>query len=488
MNSADDLRKKVIHSFVWAAAQSWGSKILTFLLFLILARLISPAEFGAAAAAFLILNILGILTEFGFFEALIQSPDLNDKDVNLPFFVSIGASIILSACMVWQAPLIEEWMGVAGLGPVITALAFITPLASLALFQEALYRRHLMFKSLALRTLLGTALGGIMACITAFMGWGVYALVVQTYVTTLVNVTWLWARPAWKPSFEIVPQTFQKIVRFSSSIFGVRVLDFVAVRTADIIVLTLFGTVTLGLYTAGVKLLQVLLLLFQSVLSDVALTFLAKIANDRARVMALYIKTTSMSIAVLSPAFVLMAAVAPELCDVMFGKQWIMIDQIVRPFLLLGAVQCVQYLNGAYYTALGRPIYSFLLQLIRIAALVPVFLFGRDENVFLFVTFFCIAQTCVTIPSFVFIRRVLGVDLVELIKGYVPFILSSAISFFAVELIHDDVAAFIPGSFLRGMVLGAVFMIVYAAGVLIMARKQAYAIITFLKNLRAAAA
>ncbi len=481
MSAEPSFRTEALQSLMWAAVQTWGSKILTFVLFILLARLLTPVEYGLAAAGYLVLTLMGIFTEFGFGIAIIQRPDLKDNEINLPFFSSMVLSVVLGVVVALYPQFIENLIGVQGLSPIITAVAILAPFNTAALFQESLYKRHAKYKPLAFRTLAGTALGGIIACAVAYAGWGVWALIVQMYVTTFVNLIWLWVRPVWTPSFNVSWPAFKSITIFSSSIFGTRILEFSASRTADIMIVTLFGTATLGLYTASTKLLQVLIVLFQSILSDVALTFLARIAHDKPRIRDLYIKTVGAGVVVLFPIFIMLAALAPEICAILFGEKWVMIDQLVRPFLLLGAVQSLQYLNGAYYSALGRPAHLFYLNIMRIVALVPVLIFSKDEDVFTFVNYFCIAQTIVTIPNFYFITRILEINLVQLVLRVFPFIFASLLSFFIILSAHDMFKEQISATFIRGMVMGIVFVGIYAGCALFLAREQAISVLHFLK-------
>ncbi len=482
MSAGQDFRKKAVHSLLWSAVQSWGSKLLTFVLFIVLARLLTPVEFGVAAAGFLVLTVLGIFAEFGFGEAVIQRPDLKDDEVNLPFFISMGLSIVLGVCVAWNAPYIEHMMGVAGLSPIIVAVACLAPFNTAALFQEALYKRHTLFKQLALRTLTGTAVSGVAACCVAFAGFGVWALIVQVYVMTLINLIWLWSHPVWKPTWRVEPLSLKSLVKYSGNVFGVRVIDFAAIRSAELIIVTLFGAATLGLYSAGIKLYQTILFMLQTVFGDVALAFLAKIAHDRERMAKLYLNTTTTSIALISPVFVVLAALAPEISHVLFGEKWASIDQIVRPFFLLGAIQCTQAFNGSFYGALGRPNIILYLNILKLAAQIPVFLFCTHADVFTFVPYFCIAQTVVTLPSFYFVAKLLNIKIIEILGRYIPFLISSFIGFFVLLFTHAMFVEYMPSTFMRGVAMGAVFVLIYAACVALIARKHAGSVFQFIKR------
>lgn len=482
MNNNDNLRERALRSFLWAIAQSWGGKLIGFVMFLVLARLLAPAEFGLLAAAMLVIYLQGTIAEFGFGEALIQNQNLQDEDINLPFLVSMVLSVLLSVMLVCVAGFIEDQMKVPGLGPVIQAIAVVSPLGTAVVFQESLYRKHLLFRSLALRTLVGTAVSGVVACILAFKGWGVWALVAQQYLVTLTSLVWLWSKPVWKPSLAFQAHSFKDITRFSSAVLGARVFEFTSNRVVDFIILGLFGPVMLGFYTAGTKLHQTLLLLLQSVLSNVATTILSKIAHNPQRIRTLYLNSVTTSTALFSPIFVVSAALAPQISDILFGHKWESVDQIIRPFLLLGAAQCVGYLNGSYFNALGRPVLSLFVLVGRTVATFAAAYLAWHGTMLEFVNLFCLFQVASFIPSYFMISRVMGVSFKDLFIRVLPFVGSSVMAYFATLYVEPYVTGIAAAKLLQVMVLGAFFVCIYGLLVALFGLKRMKEVILFIKR------
>jgi O-antigen/teichoic acid export membrane protein len=163
---SDTLHSKVRSGLIWSVAQSWGVKGLNLLLYLILARLLSPTEFGIAAAVALVLLLQQLVAEFGFGEALIQRETLSKQDVTLPFMVGVGSSIVLSLIVALSAHQIERLINVPDLAPYLIVASLFAPLATATAFQEALYKRDLDFKPLAIRQFVALIVSGVigMSC------------------------------------------------------------------------------------------------------------------------------------------------------------------------------------------------------------------------------------------------------------------------------------------------------------------------------------
>jgi O-antigen/teichoic acid export membrane protein len=278
-NEERSLGSMAVRGVLWSLVQNWGGKALNFALFVGLARFLTPTDFGIAAAAQIIIVMITLFAEFGFSEAIIQRADLEREDVNLPFYASVGLSALLAAAVVAGSGGIESWLGVSGTRPVIVALAILAPISTVSLFQEMQYKRRLAFQGLALRVLVAILAAGAVSLVLAATGFGVWAIVAQTYIATLVGLVWMWSRPFWLPSLRLRPASFLGLARFSVYIFAMRVLDFGATRLVELITVGRYGVRAYGLYAASSRLNQTLLDMLQAALGDVSLSVLSRISG-----------------------------------------------------------------------------------------------------------------------------------------------------------------------------------------------------------------
>lgn len=147
------LRQIASRGVFWSAVQTWSNRALTFLLAVFLARLLSPEEFGIASAAMLVLVLVPLIAEMGFGDSIMQRRDLKPSDLNLPFALACGTVTILVTGVVLLRNPIAAWAGIDGQSHFLLAIVLTAIIAVPTVFQEAMYKRHLRFRDLALRPL-----------------------------------------------------------------------------------------------------------------------------------------------------------------------------------------------------------------------------------------------------------------------------------------------------------------------------------------------
>lgn len=489
--NSDDLPSRspvsriALDGIFWSLVANWGSRFSNFILFVILARFLTPDEYGIVAVAGTVLMFISLISEFGMGDALVQRQRLQPADVNLPFYVSTIFSIFLCVSGVITAPLLEQWLNVPGLAAVVPWLCALAPLSSITIFQESMYRREFKFRTLALRALVANLIAGPVAITAAYLGAGLWSLVILNYLTVVVSMAWLWASPLWWPSLAFNVISLREIARFGLSVASMRVLDFLTLRLIDYIILDRFGVAALGLYTVGARLYQVLMQLLQGALNNVSLSVLSKISDERERIAAIYLRAISISGVIGAPVFVFCSAASPELCLLLFGTRWAGVAAMSAPLLLLGALQCVQYLNGQYLTARGKPSIVLAIALVKCAFTIIGLLFVPAVDVRNLIICFCIFQLVATPLSFWAVFRDLKIPPVQFTKTILSIIICNAAGYFTVVLARPHVTDLIPAAAGGIGVLTALciaFIIGFGLVLLTVGRNELTVVSNFLKN------
>jgi O-antigen/teichoic acid export membrane protein len=451
------LRKIAAPGVVWSIVENWGGKVFTFLLSILLARILSPEEFGVASAAWLALMLVPLIAELGFSEAVMQRRGLRPSDVNLPFYVSSFLAFALVGLAMLLSGRIAAWAGLQGREAYVVAIAATILIQVPTTFQEAAYKRNMRFRALAMRAFAANILGGIAALLCALAGMGVWAFVVQAYVAALVNVIWIWSRPQWLPGKELDFRAFREMFRYSGPVLAQRLLDFAGTRIVDLMIVTGLGPVAYGIYVVGSRLYQTLMQLLQGAFNDVSITVLSKVAHDRERLSGAYCKTISLAATVMAPVFVLFAALAPEICTVLFGAKWDGVDSVAQPLLLMGAVHCVQYINGPFLSSRGRPELILVTGTFKTVVQICALLAFPLTNVADATRIFVIATLAATPLSFATTARELGLALGSVIRLVaIPASLAAA-AFAAVHFVRPEIAVYGLPAFWQGVALGALF-------------------------------
>jgi O-antigen/teichoic acid export membrane protein len=479
---ARSLGGTAMHSMFWSLVQNWGGRMLNFVQFVVLARFLSPQDFGLAAAAAIITLFITLVAEFGFADAIIQRPGLQAEDINLPFYLSIGASCLLAVFAIVFAGTFERWLEVPGLAKVVMVLSPVAPITTVSMIQESVYKRELSFKMLAFRIMIANVIATCVSVPCAIMGFGVWSLVIQTYLVALIGAAWIWRRPLWKPGHVLRPAAAAQMGRFGISVVGMRLLDFASTRTVEVLMIRRFGVQAYGFYTTSSKLNQTLMDLLQAALNDVSLSLLSKISDQRERLAVVY--RTSIAIAgnVVPPIFVAAAALSPEICSVLFDERWKGIDRLAMPLFLLSAIQALQFFSRPYLNARGRSEIVLLISTVKTAGVLLAILLAPSRNIFDLVHYFVLVQVALSPVSFGFVARELKLPYLQVYTDLAPIALACAGGFVVVYGTRGPFQLALGHSpFLTGIALGLAFGATYAALIALFGRRQLNVAIEFVQ-------
>jgi O-antigen/teichoic acid export membrane protein len=471
---------------LWSMLQNWGGRVLNLLVFVILARVLTPEQFGVASSAFLILTLLHLLAEFGMGECFVQRRNLQPEDINLPFFISMCVSITLSILAITQADSISRLMGVPSLATYLPGVMLITPFMTMSALQEALYRRELMFKQLTIRTLLGIVIGGIVGVVLALAGFGSWAIIAQFAAQTIVGAAWLWARPVWVPTFKFKARTAWEMEIYGSKALSVYLVDFFTMKSVDFIIVTTYGAASFGLFTIATRLYQLLIQLLQVSISGVGLALLSKISHDAAKMREVYFRCMSLSATFAAPIFFGSAALSAEVNAILYGSHWTGAEQIMTPMLLLGGINCIDFSNGVFLLTLGKPGMQLNLTLFRAAVVFPAVLLSRHNDLTMTATIYCGALLLTSPLSFYVTVRALNASISSLLSSIGAPLIGCCLSFLAVFLAKEHISIG-SSAIVKGIAFGFIFLACYLSVLCVFSFKKLQDDILFItKSMRSA--
>ncbi|MDC9837290.1 oligosaccharide flippase family protein [Rhizobium binxianense] len=482
MNDMSNFRRRAVSALFWSLFQNWGGRALSMVVFVLLARLLAPAQFGIASSAFLVMSMLSLVAEFGYGDALIQKQGLKGQDVNIPFYASMILSTALACIAAFMSEEIARLMKVEGLAPYLIGTAAICPFMTLASFQDAMYRRHVQFRALAMRTLAGITIGGVVGVVMALVGFGTWALIGQFAAQTLTSVAWLWARPVWKPDTELNWSAMSGLSKFGVNVLGQRLIDFFTLRSIDFVILLVYGPASLALFTVSSRLYQLLLQLLQSSISSVGLSMLSKVSDDKVRLQRLYLRSSSIGSFFGTPVFFGLAALAPEVNHIMFGQKWAGAEHVMVPLLLMGGIHCVQFINASYLTALGRPQALLRLVILKAVLVLPPLYFIRMDSVAGTAVIYCASLVCLTPFSFGATLKALSLNWAALIKPVAAPMLACAIAFLIVFFTRGWGGFEATNVFLSALIHGLLFVVAYAVCMIVLAFDTGRENLVFIQN------
>lgn len=347
------LRRQAIQGGLWSAAERWSGQLLSTAIFLILARLLSPEDFGLVALATALIGFAGVLVQGGFAEAIVQREDLQKGHLDTAFWSTLLLACALAGATFFAAPFLARWLGQAELEDIVRVLSPVFLLVALSSTQNAILRRNFQFKSLSIRTLFATLVGGVIGIGCALAGLGAWSLVAQRLAGSLVGVLVLWWASTWRPGLGVSLAAFKDLFSFGVNVTGISVLTFLNRWLDRLLIGAFLGPAALGYYTIAKRFTEMADQLLVRPITSVAFPTFSRIQSDRPRFRAAYYRMAKVTAAVATPVFIGIILVAPDFIPVAVGSKWETSIPVLQLLAGVGVLRSLTSLAGPSMLALG---------------------------------------------------------------------------------------------------------------------------------------
>lgn len=356
-----NIKQKAVKGVVWSVIQNWGSQAVSFIVFLILARLLTPEAFGIVALANTFLGFMKIFTEQGLTKALVQRQELEPEHLDTAFWSNLIGGILLTVITFFGAEYIAAIFNQPKLTIVLKSFSFLFIINSTSHVHRAILSRELAFKTMAARTLIGIFIGGLVGIIMAFSGFGVWSIVSEQIVFECVVVLVMWQAVDWRPKFRFSGKHFRDLFSFGINIIGLKFIKFFNKRSDNLLVGYFLGEVALGYYSIAFRVLQVMSQLLVGTTNQVAMPTFSKLQEEPERFRQAFYRVTQFTSLVAFPTFAGMAALTPELIVSVFGEQWIPAIPVMRVLAFAGIINSLSFFNTSVFMAMGKPAWKLWL-------------------------------------------------------------------------------------------------------------------------------
>ncbi len=337
--STGSLTGRTLRGFAWSFAGSAGQAVLQIGATVVLARLLTPAEFGAVAAALLVVGLTQLVAQLGVAAALVHREDLTDSEIAAAFWFSLTLSSVFAAGMYAFAPQLGAFVGLGPDSHLLRLLSVTLVLAGATAVPAGLLQRRLRFRPMAVVDLLaaGPATIGV-SVVLALRGFGPDALAWAVIVAALVTAVGyaVVARPAITPQSPAAAwRSLRPMIGFGSGYSITQLGNWVALNADNVVVARLLGTGPLGVYTRAYNLLSEPANVIGGAADKVLFPAMARVRDDGERLRGAYVRAASLVALVTVPAGVVLFALAPEVVHVLLGAQW---EAVVVPLQVFALV------------------------------------------------------------------------------------------------------------------------------------------------------
>jgi polysaccharide transporter, PST family len=367
------LEGRVARGLSWTMLDVWGREGLNFLVFLVLANLLLPVDFGLMALASVFVALAQVLADAGLEEALIQRPQLTARQTATAFWTAVTLGLVLTVLLVALAGPISTALGEPRLGSILQVLALTFVLSSLSSVQIGLLRRRLAFKSLAVRSVSSAAVGGLTGVALALSGFGVWALVGMQLLFAATSVVVLWLALPWRPSLQLSVLDFRSLLAFGARVVGSDLMTFLSRNADNFLIGVALGPTVLGLYAVAYRILDATQALLVNVARKVAFPALSTLQDEPDRLRRAYLRLSRTAAVAVLPAYLGMALVAPELIVLLFGQRWAASGPIATVLFLSGPALTLQAFSISLLYATGHPDVYFRFRIVTTVTTVLAF-------------------------------------------------------------------------------------------------------------------
>lgn len=318
----ETLTHKTLKGTLWSFAERFTAQGIHFLVMIVIARLLSPKEFGLIGMLTIFIAVAQSLIDSGFSQALIRKQDRTETDKNTVFFFNIAVSLALYALIYLFSPWVASFYGEPQLTMVMRVTCLVVIIDSFGVVQRANYTIDIDFKTQTKASLIASILSGLTGVFFAFQGYGVWALVYQQLVNSLATVVVYWLFSKWYPRLRYSWKSFRSLFGFGSKLMVSGLLDTLYRNIYQLVIGKAFSAESLGYYANAHKFSDLPSSNLTSVLQRVTYPILCTIQDEDERLSEAYRKFLRLSAFIIFPLMCCLAAISFPLIDCVLGEKW----------------------------------------------------------------------------------------------------------------------------------------------------------------------
>lgn len=336
--------KSVFSNFIWRFAERCGAQIVTFIVSIVLARILMPEDYGTVALVTVFTTIMQVFVDSGLSTALIQKKDADDLDFSSVFYFNCVVCSILYLIMFFIAPYIASFYNMPELVPMVRVISLIIVFSGVKGVQQSYVSCNMLFKRFFFATLGGTIFSAFLGIAMAYAGFGAWAIVGQQLSNTAIDTLILWITVKWRPKFMFSWKRLKGLLGFGWKLLCSALLDTVYNNLRSLIIGKVYSSGDLAYYNEGDKFPKIIVTNINTSIDSVLLPAMAKEQDDKDRVKNMTRRSIMVSCFIMSPIMIGLACCASKVVTVVLTEKWLP----CVPFL---QIFCITYIFYPIHTA-----------------------------------------------------------------------------------------------------------------------------------------
>lgn len=355
----------IFSSLIWKFLERSGTQVVQFVVSIILARLLSPEDFGVIALVLIFIQLAHVFIQSGFNSALIQKKDADSLDFSSVFWGSLIVTIFLYILLFISSPFIANYYERPILEPVLRVLGLTLFLGVFNSIQEAFIARNMLFKKLFYRSLGAIIPSGILGITLAYLGFAVWALVAQQLSNAFFICAIMWFTVKWRPEFLFSFNRLKSLFSYGWKLLVSALMDVGYNNLRSLVIGKMFTPATLGFYTRGNQFPNLIISNINSSIQSVMLPALSKEQDDLIKVKKMTRRAIVTSSFIILPLMAWLAAIAEPLVLIVLGEKWLPCVPFLQIYCLIYALWPIHTSNLSAIKAVGRSDLFLKLEIIK---------------------------------------------------------------------------------------------------------------------------
>lgn len=452
-----NLKHKTKVGLYWSLFEKFANIGMQFVVGIVMARLLSPSDYGITALPAVFIAVSNVLIESGFSQALVRKHELKDEDISTAFYYSMLVGILLYVTLFFLSP----WIAIFYDQPVLTKLVRITALlfiiTPITTPQMVLLQRRLDFKTPARISVINKIISGIIGILTAYLGFGLWALVISNITASVLGCIQTWLAVRWVPKAKWSKESFQYLWNYGNKLIASNLINTLYANVVPLVLGKVGGTVDLGNLHRAKQYAALPNSTITGTLTSVTFPVLSKVNDDKGLLERNYRKMISVSSYIMFPIMMLIAALARPLIIVLVTEKWEAAIYLLQIMCFTYMWQPIQILNINILQVMGHTDYTLKLEIIK----KPIGLIFILVGISISVVGLCYADLAYTFVALFFntyyTKKLINVGLLKQMKDILPSLLLSLLLFGIVLLL----TYVIPNLYLQLIIGVAVGIILY---------------------------
>lgn len=351
---AKNLKQKAAAGMVWTALQKYSTMFIQFVSGIILARMLTPDDYGCIGMLSIFMTLAEAFINGGFGSALIQKKKPTQEDYSTVFFWNMGVAVVMYATLYFCAPAIASFYKIELLCPVLRVQALVLFIYAFTLVQSNQLRKKLNFKLISIVTIATSLLSLGATIFMAYKGFGVWALVAQNLLTAAIPAAVYWFYVKWRPILTFSVKSFKELFGFGFYMFLTTMVNEFSKSIQTLFIGKLYSPATLGYYSKAMGVEKMASQSISSIMTSVTYPLYASVQDDKTQ-LANMIKRLTCTISYITfPLMFVLMLIAKPLFVLLYSERWLPSVPYFQVLCIVGLASCLQAVNTQTIAAIGK--------------------------------------------------------------------------------------------------------------------------------------